>query len=156
MNTTTNIVIGLAVLALLLVRQLRRRTVKEDGRPVVLLVLAVIGVVQLADYVAGHPVAGTAAAMLVASVALAAAFGAVRAYTVRLWREDGVLYQQGSLVTVALWIVSIAVHYGADLLIAHNDTAAQGLANAALLLYIAVSFGVQRLVVRSRSLRAAV
>jgi hypothetical protein len=151
----TSIVIGLAVLVWLLVRQLSKRSVKEDRQPIFLLVLLVIGIVDLGQFVHGHPVSATAVAMLVASLLVAAVFGAIRAYTVRLWREDGTLYQQGSLVTVALWIVAIAAHFGIDFLVDRNSPA-QGLATAAVTLYIAVSFGVQRFVVRSRAVRAVV
>jgi len=88
--------------------------------------------------------------MLVASLVAAGAFGAIRGYTIRLWREDGVLYRQGNALTVVLWLVAIGVHFGADVLIDHSGSAT-GLATTALLLYIAVTFGVQRLVVRSRA-----
>jgi hypothetical protein len=129
---------------------LQRRTVKEDSRPVVLLVLLAVGVIEVADYLSKHPANAEAIAMLAASLVLAAGFGAIRAYTVRLWREDGVLYRQGNWLTVLLWIVAIGVHFGADLLIDRTASAA-GLASTALLLYIAVSFGVQRLVVQARA-----
>lgn len=153
--STTNIVIGLAVLALLLVRQLSKRSVKEDQQPIFLLVLLAIGVVDVGGFARSHPISATAIVMLVASLLVAAAFGAIRAYTVRLWREEGTLYQQGSLITVGLWLVAIAAHFGIDILV-DRSSPAQGLAGAALTLYIAVSFGVQRFVVRSRAARAAV
>ena len=153
--STTNIVIGLAVLALLLVRQLSKRPVKQDRQPLFLLVLLVLGVVDLVEFAHKRPVSGPAIAMLVASLLLAGAFGAVRAYTVRFWREDGTLFQQGSLITVALWLVSIAAHFGIDILVDRNSPV-QGLASAALTIYLAVSFGVQRFVVRSRAAKAAV
>ena len=89
----TNIVIGLAVLVLLLVRQLSKRSVRQDRQPIFLLVL--------------------------------------------------------------LWIVAIAAHFGIDVLV-DRSSPVQGLATAALTLYIAVSFGVQRFVVRSRAAKAAV
>lgn len=115
-----------------------------------LLVLLAIGLVQLVQFVRAHPVNGTGIAMLVASLVAAGIFGAVRAYTVRLWRENGTLYRQGNLVTIVLWLVAIGVHFGADVLIDHSGSA-KGLATTALTLYIAVSFGVQRIVVQARA-----
>ncbi len=148
-NNVLSIVIGAAVLLLLLTRQVQKRTIKEDSRPTLLLVLTAIGLIDLVQFLSAHPANGTAIAMLVASLVLAAGFGALRAYTVRLWRENGVLYRQGTVVTLLLWLVAIGVHFGADVLI-DGSGSAKGLSSAALLLYIAVSLGVQRLVVGSR------
>jgi hypothetical protein len=149
-NNLTSIGIPVLVLLFVLFRQVQKRSVKEDSRPVLLLALLVVGVVELVQFIGDHPVNGTGIAMLLASLVLAAGFGALRAYTVRLWREDGVLYRQGNALTVVLWLVAIGVHFGADLLIDHSGSA-KGLSSVALLLYIAVSFGVQRVVVQSRA-----
>jgi hypothetical protein len=149
-NNVFSIVIGAAVLLLLLTRQVQKRTVKEDSRPTLFLILTVIGVIDLVQFLGAHPANGTAIGMIVASLVLAAGFGALRAYTVRLWREDGVLYRQGTVVTLLLWLVAIGVHFGADVLI-DGTGSAKGLSSAALLLYIAVSLGVQRFVVGSRA-----
>jgi hypothetical protein len=149
-STATNIGIAVIVLLFVLARQVQKRSVREDGRPVFLLVLLVVGVVEFVQFVKVHPVHATGITMLAASLVVAAAFGVLRARTVRLWREDGVLYRQGNAVTIVLWLVAIGVHFGADVLIDRTG-AATGLASASLLLYIAVSFGVQRLVVQSRA-----
>lgn len=149
-NPVLNIVIAVAVVALVLVRQLRKRPVKQDSRPMLLVVLGVIGLIDLAQYISAHPVRGQDVVLLVGSLVLAAVFGTIRAYTMRLWRENGVLYVQGTFVTVLLWLVSIGVHFGADLLVG-DSAAAKGLATTSLLLYVAVTFGVQRFVVTSRA-----
>lgn len=150
MNNTASIAIAVLVLLFVLARQVQKRTVREDSRPILLLVLLVVGVIELVQFADHNPISGSAITMLIASLVLAAAFGAVRAYTVRLGREDGVLYRQGNVVTVLLWLVSIGVHFGADVLI-DGSGAAKGLASTTLLLYIAISFGVQRVVVQSRA-----
>lgn len=150
MNTATSIAVGVLVLGYILFRQVQKRSVNEDNRPVLLLVLFVIGAVELVQFVQGHPVNGTGIAMLLASFVAAGVFGAIRAYTVRLWREGGTLYRQGNAWTIVLWLVAIGVHFGADVLIDHSGSA-KGLSSVALMLYIAVSFGVQRIVVRSRA-----
>lgn len=155
MNTVTSIVVGALILLLILFRQLQKRSVREDSRPVLLLVLLAVGVVELGQFVSAHPVNTTGVAMLLASLVAAAAFGWVRAYTVRLWREGGVLYRQGNWLTVLLWLVAIGVHFGADVLIDHSGSA-KGLSSAAITLYIAVSFGVQRLIVNARTRTVAV
>lgn len=150
MNTLTTIAIGALVLVIILFRQVQKRSVREDSRPVLLLVLLVIGVAELVQFIQGHPVNTTGIAMLSASLVAAGVFGAIRAYTVRLWRENGTLYRQGNWLTVVLWLVAIGVHFGADVLIDHSGSA-RGLASVALTLYLAVSFGVQRFVVQARA-----
>ncbi|MCR6489759.1 hypothetical protein M8542_43805 [Amycolatopsis sp. OK19-0408] len=150
MSSSANILIGLAVLAWLVLRQTQRRLVREDRRPVVLLVLLVLGVFQLATYLKLVPVSATVIVLVVASLVLAAGFGFVRALSVRVWRQDGQLWRQGGWLTVALWLVAVGVHIGLDLLF---DGAAKGLGTGSILLYLAVSLGVQRFVVLSRANR---
>jgi hypothetical protein len=53
-------------------------------------------------------------------------------------------------LTILLWLIAIGAHFGADVLIDHSGSA-KGLATTALTLYIAVSFGVQRIVVQARA-----
>ncbi|HEX3784401.1 MAG TPA: hypothetical protein VHX38_32480 [Pseudonocardiaceae bacterium] len=121
---------------------------KEDSRPIAYLVLAVVGVVEVADFVKSHPVNSEAILLTVASLAIAAVFGLIRAYTVRLWREDGQLFRQGNAVTIALWIVGIGIHFGGDALI---DSSAKGLSTTTIMLYLAISLGVQQVVVKARA-----
>ena len=144
----TEIVIGVAVVILLLARQVQKRSVKEDSRPLIFLILAVIGVVEAGQFIKSHPVGNEAILLTVASLVIAALFGVIRAFTVRLWREDGQLFRQGNVLTVVLWLVAIAIHLGGDTLI---DSSAKGLATTTLLLYLAVSLGVQQVVVRYRA-----
>lgn len=144
----TEIVIAVAVVLWILVRQVQQRSVKQDNRPIAYLVMAVIGVVEVANFVKVHPVNSEAVVLTVTSLAIAAVFGIVRAYTVRLWREDGQLFRQGNAVTIVLWIVGIAIHFGGDALI---DSSAKGLSTTTLLLYLAISLGVQQLVVGARA-----
>ncbi len=144
----TEIVIGVAVVILLLARQVQKRSVKEDSRPLIFLVLAVVGLFEAGQYIKAHPVNNEAILLSVASLVLAAVFGVIRAYTVRLWREDGQLFRQGNVLTIVLWIVAIGIHLGGDLLI---DSSAKGLSTTTLLLYLAVTLGVQQMVVRYRA-----
>ena len=148
MNSSVNILVGLVVLAWLLWRQTQKRPVREDRKPTVLLILLVLGVLQLSTYFKSASSSGLVVGLLVGSLVLAAGFGVVRGYTVRLWRQDGQLFRQGTWLTIVLWVVAIGVHIGLDLLIDGN---AKGLSGASILLYLAVSLGAQRLVVQSRA-----
>lgn len=88
-------------------------------------------------------------AALAGSLVLAALFGALRAFTVRIWMQDGQPWVRGGLLTAALWVVALAAHLGYDFLVGQDKTMAQ-LGTATLLLYLVASLGVQRLVVAYR------
>jgi hypothetical protein len=152
-NVGINIVIGVVVLLWILSRQVQKRSVREDRRPTALLILLVLGVLQLTTFFKDNAATTSVVLLLVLSFVLAAGFGVIRAYTVRLWRADGQLWRQGNWLTVALWLAAIELHIGLDFLI-DGAGSAKGLSGASLMLYIAVSFGAQRLVVQSRAAHA--
>lgn len=153
MNAVLSLVIGIAVLGLVIVRQLRVRPVRSNLR--IMLILAVIGVVEVAQYLKGvHHDSGTIAAELAGSLMLALAFGVVRAFTVRLSFRDGQWWAQGNWLTVVLWVVAVAAHLGYDYLVSGGGSKAGQFGNATLLLYLAITFGAQRLIVQARAQRA--
>jgi hypothetical protein len=152
-SAVTNIVIGVAVVSLLIFRQLSARRVREQTAARLVLILGVIGVVEMVQAAKGHPVGATTIAAIAAGLVLGAGLGAARALTVRIWRDDGgVAWRQGSWLTAGLWIISLAAHFGIDALI-DQSTTAKGLGSADILLYLAVSLGVQREVTRARAAR---
>jgi hypothetical protein len=142
----TNLLIGIAVLALLLWRQLAVRRLSESYRFSV--ILAVIGVIEFADFLKGHPKdSGAIAAAVAGSLVLAGLFGWVRALTVRVWRQDGgQLLRKGTWLTALLWVISLAVHLGYDDLVAGHVTGKNGgsVADATVVLYLVITLTVQR------------
>ncbi len=149
-QTTLNLVIGVAVLALLIYRQLRARPVRGNQRLV--LVLVVIGLIEAVQYMQKLHSVSVAIVALAGSLVLAAVFGAARAATVRLWMQDGQPWVQGNLLTAALWVLALAAHLGYDYLVGqHKDIG--GIGTATVVLYLAVSLGVQRLIVTLRAQR---
>lgn len=143
-----SLIIGLAVLALLIARQVSVRPLGESY--LIPLILAAIGIVESGQYLSGHhghP--GAIAAAVGGSLVLAAASGAARAPTVRIWVQDGQLMRQGTVVTALLWIASVALHLGYDKLV--GGTAAGDVGTATMLLYFAVTFAVQRSVLLTRA-----
>lgn len=149
-QTVSYLVIGVLVLGLLIYRQLVARPVGQNQR--ILLVLLLIGAVETAQYL-GKVHAGSAAIVaLLGSLVLAAVFGAARAVTVRIWLQDGRAWSKGNLVTALLWIAALAAHLGYDYLVGqHKDIG--GLGNATIVLYLAVSLAVQRVIVGVRAQR---
>jgi hypothetical protein len=151
-------IIGIAVLALILYRQLSVRRVRESYRLVI--ILAVIGVLELSRFTGSqtgsHVDGGRIALALVGSAVLAVGTGVLRAMTVRLWRGgDGRLLRQGTWLTATLWVVAVAAHLALDALVAGGTGGKKGdIGNATIALYLAVSFGVQQMVMRKRAERA--
>jgi hypothetical protein len=150
----TNLIIGVLVLALVLSRQLMTRRLSESYRLSV--ILAVIGIVEFVEFLNGHPGDDGGIAVAVAgSLVLAAAFGAARAPTVRVWREDGQLLRKGTWLTAALWVLALAAHLGYDYLVAGHVTGKNdgNVGDATVLLYLVVSLTVQRFVLLNRVAR---
>ena len=150
----TNLIVGVLVLVLFLSRQLVTRRLSESYR--LSLILAVIGVVEFANFLSGHPHDdGGIAAALVGSLVIAAVFGAVRALTVRVWRENGQLLRKGTWLTAVLWVLSLAAHLGYDDLVAGHITGKNGgnVGGATVLLYLVVTLTIQRFVLLNRVAR---
>lgn len=149
-----NLVIGIAVLALFLSRQLVTRRLSESYR--LSIILAAIGIYEFAQFLSGHPHDDGGIAVAVAgSLVLAAGFGAVRALTVRVWREDGQLLRRGTWLTALLWILSLGAHLGYDYLVAGHVTGKNGgnVGNATIILYLVVTLTVQRFILLNRVAR---
>ncbi|HWF82892.1 MAG TPA: hypothetical protein VN695_20125 [Streptosporangiaceae bacterium] len=142
------ILIGVAALALVIGRQLSERPVNSTG-PRIVAVLGIIGLAEAAQYLRTNHSGAVTYAALVGSLVLAAAFGAVRAATVRVWIKDGIAWSKGNWLTAALWIIALAAHLGYDYLVAPGHGGRSVGASTALL-YVAVSLGIQRAVVQFR------
>jgi hypothetical protein len=163
-----SLVIGVAALAFILVRQLRARPL-ESGL-VLILVLGVLGLAEtgaflfgqqhFVAFVKGHnhhlvlavPDAGAVITAAVGSLVLAVVTGTLRAPSERLWRREGRVWRQGTALTVVLWVVSLGLHLGYDAVVARGA----GFGDATMMLYFAASVAAQRtaLAVRAGRLRA--
>ena len=147
-----DIILGVLVLGLVVYRQLVARPINARGLRL-LVVLAVIGVVETVNYLQKyHGGPGTYAA-LGGSLVLAAVCGVLRAGTVRIWSQDGQVWSKGNWLTAGLWIIAIAVHLGYDALVARGHGSGGDVGTATIVLYLAVSLGVQRLVSQYRASR---
>ena len=149
-STTVNLLIGLAVLALLVYRQLQVRPVRANFR--LPLILAVIGVIELTQFLKTDHHTGTVFAALAGSLVLAAITGAIRAMTVRVWIQAGQALRQGTWITAVLWVVSLGVHLGYDYLV-DGKGPQSGLGTASLTLYFAVTYTIQRFILQAKAQR---
>jgi hypothetical protein len=146
--------IDVVVLAWILYRQRSVRRVPLRFGAQLPVLIAVFGVIQFVDFTDTHNVRLSVLGVTLASVAIGGGLlGALRAYTVRLYGgPGGRVLRQGTWLTMGLWLVSIALHFGAFSLV-HALHGSTGIASASLLLYLAVSVGVQNNVVRHRARR---
>jgi hypothetical protein len=147
--TAANLLIGVLVLGLVIYRQLIPRRVRSNMR--IVLVLAVIGLIETGQYLNGRRLDATLVAEILGSLVLAAVFGLARASTVKLFFRDGQWWSRGNWVTAILWVVSVAAHLGFDYLVGGRGAGSASFGNATILLYLAVTFAVQRMVVIARS-----
>jgi hypothetical protein len=149
-----SVVVDIAVLAWILYRQRAVRRVPLRFGAQLPVLIAVFGIIQMVDYTDTHDVSATVLATVLGSVAVGAgAFGVLRGYTVRLFNgTKGRVLRQGTWLTMLLWLVSVAVHFASFTLV-HALHGPTGVASSSLLLYLAVSVGVQNSVVRRRARR---
>ena len=149
-TTLISILVGVAVAGLLVVRQLRAQPLTATFR--LPLILGIIGIIQLIEYLGKHRPGGVAVGALAGSLVVAGVFGALRAATVHLWMQNGQPWRKGNWLTGILWILSLAAHFGIDFLIdPHNPNG--GLAGSTILLYLAITYAVQRFIMQARAQR---
>ncbi|MFC5181655.1 DUF1453 domain-containing protein [Actinomadura harenae] len=111
MSTTANVLLVLLVLGLVLRRQLTARQINEAKMYTLPAVLVIVGVAQGGLIDRAHE--ALSVWLLVVEAAAGLVLGAMRAATMRLWREpDGTLWRRGGGLTIVAWIVSIAVRVG--------------------------------------------
>jgi len=103
----TGVVIAVAVLALVLYRQTVARPVSPRRLIILPGILIVLGVIALSNVHHGH-LTGTEVAYVAADLVWSVASGVGRGLCVRVFSRDGVMWRQGTAVTIALWLVSIA------------------------------------------------
>lgn len=155
LSVATNVLVGLAVLALICVRQLRRRPVADAGWrvPVVLAVVGGYETLRALDAAEpSHRVPVLALVVLVGGLVVGAGLAAVRGWQMRVWRDDdGVVVRQGTALTIVLWLVAVGLHLGADALLAHVEPSVSGVGSASILLYLGVVLALQQLVVQRRA-----
>ncbi|MGW7820907.1 DUF1453 domain-containing protein [Streptomyces puniciscabiei] len=138
MSGLVNVLVIVAVAAIVIARQFRARAINTDRRwwliPVVLAVVAL----REPGILDAHHRAGSAV-LLVVELVIGVATGAGWAWTTRIWTEpDGVVWTKSTRASVAVWIVGIALRIGIYALGAalglHQDSSALMCALAVTLL----------------------
>jgi hypothetical protein len=146
-----DIVVGVAVVALLIYRQLIARPVNASTLRL-LVILGVVGLLQTVQFLEQNHSGALTYELIAGSLVLAATFGALRAATVRIWIASGQAWSRGNWLTACLWLAAVAAHLGYDALVAHGP-GNRGLGSATVVLYLAISLGFQRVIVQQRARR---
>jgi hypothetical protein len=138
-------VLGVLVLIFVLLRQIRAVPVPRTYAPRLPLVLGLIGLFAIASYTGDHHhIASSAWAWVVGTLVVGGiGLGALRAISMRLWESNGWVVRQGGAVTMALWLVSLVVHF--------VGAGASGLVAASFLVYLGLTLGVQQYVLVRRA-----
>ncbi len=145
------VVLDVVVVVWVLYRQIQVRRVRAQVNLRLSAVLAVVGLIELISFAGHHHLSAKVVGVLVLSMLVGAGgFGAIRAATVHLWRDENGVFRQGTWLTMALWIISLALHFAADWWI-DAWKGPSGLASVSLLLYIGITYGVQNAVVHTRA-----
>ncbi|WP_331721415.1 hypothetical protein [Streptomyces sp. NBC_00212] len=152
---SSGIALGLVIVALVVHRQERARTVRENCHPALPGLLAALGILALsfgvASVVKHHPLDAATVSLVMASLVVGAGFGVARARTVSVWREPGgPALCKDTARTTTLWFASVAAQFSIGAWI-DKTTGAGALGFSALYLYLAVSLGTQSLLVRRRT-----
>ncbi len=143
--------LGALILVFVLLRQVRVRPVRRVFQPRLPLVLGVIGFFEMLSYAGGHHVSSSAWFWVLGSLLVGAlGLGALRGLSMRVWPSNGWVMRQGNGVTMALWLVSLLVHFVGDA--GGNHAGAVGLEGASFLLYLGLTLSMQSYVVYRRAL----
>jgi hypothetical protein len=133
---------------------LARRMIGEPVQAKRMLVLpAVLSLIGMSD-VSGHVKSPVSLLFLVATAAISVALGALRGVSVRISRRDGLAFVRYTGFTVVLWVVNLAIKFGANLVLGGIDRTDAGAVGNSLLLTLGLGILAEGLVVLYRALRA--
>jgi hypothetical protein len=150
MSGPLQIVLILAAICFVMVR----RMMGEPAQAKRMLVLpAVLGVIGLSD-VSSQLKTPLSVVFLVATAAISVAIGALRGATVRISERGGLAFVQYTWLTVVLWVVNLAVKFGANFALRAAYPKDAGVLGNSLLLTLGAGMLVEGLVVLYRALRS--
>lgn len=148
-----NGVLILALVGFVLYRQTVARPVVARRLVILPGILVVIGIAAI-SHVDNGLLSATALLYVAIDLLGSVALGGLRGCFVRVYERDGVMWRQGGVITVALWLVSIAVR--AVIGILATNAGAGNISNASLELALGVTLLAQNGVVALRGTRQGI
>jgi hypothetical protein len=142
--------LGAIVLILVLLRQARVVPVPRVYHARLPIILGVLGLLELTSYAGNHHVSSSAWAWVLGTMLVGAlGLGALRGISMRVWTTNGWVVRQGNAATMALWLLSVLVHFVGDSGSTHSGGTA--LLGASFLLYLGLTLGMQYYLVYRRA-----
>jgi hypothetical protein len=131
----------------------RQRRIRSVPRRLSLRFPVVVGVIGLIDLLSysdtHHPSHHDYLWLLGTLVVGGLLLGAIRALTVKIWTSNSWVVRQGTGLTMALWVVSLVLHFLGGIGAQHAGAA--NLEASSFLLYLGLTYGVQNFVVHRRA-----
>ena len=149
MSGIVEIVIIVAVVIYMLISRMIGQPAQAKRMLLLPAILTVVGVTQLSGV---H--SSTSVLFLVATAAISVVIGAARGFSVRISLRDGAAFVRYTGWTVALWVLNIAVKFGANALLGAIAGKAVGDASNSVMVTIGLGLLVEGLVVLYRAMRA--
>lgn len=149
MSGPVEIVLILAAIAYILIRRVMGEPAQVRRMVILPMVLTVIG---LSD-VSGDVRTRLSLLFLLATAAISVVLGVLRGVSVRISDRDGVAFVRYTAFTVVLWVVSLAIRFGANLALGAIDPTDAGAVGNSLLLTLGLGILAEGLVVLSRAVR---
>ena len=148
-----NGVLILALVGWVLYRQTVARPVVARRLVILPGILVVIGIAGI-SHVDNGLLSSTALLYVAIDLLASVALGGLRGCFVRVYERDGVMWRQGGVITVALWVVSIAVR--AVIAILATNAGVGNISNASLELALGATLLAQNGVVALRGTRKGI
>lgn len=104
-----NAALVLALVGFILYRQTIARPVTPRGLWLLPAILVVVALIAISSVVGHGTLTATAVTYLGLDVISSLALGAVRGAFMRVFERDGVMWRQGNVITVGLWIAAIGI-----------------------------------------------
>lgn len=149
MSGVLEILVIVAVVIYMLISRMKGQPVQAKRMLLLPAILSVIGLTQLSGLTSA-----TSVVFLVATAAISVAIGAARGFSVRLSLRNGTAFVRYTGWTVALWVLNIAVKFGANFALGAIDGKAAAGASNSMMITIGLGLLVEGLVVLYRSMRA--
>jgi hypothetical protein len=149
MSGIVEIVIIIAVVVYMLISRMMGQPAQAKRMLLLPAILTVVGVTQLSGVNSA-----TSVLFLVATAAISVVLGAARGFSVRISLRDGVAFVRYTGLTVALWVLNIAVKFGANFALGAIVGKAAGGASNSIMVTIGLGLLVEGLVVLYRAMRA--
>ena len=109
LSAAVNAALVLALVVFILYRQTIARPVTPRGLWMLPVILIIVAVVAISNVVGHGTLTVTAVTYLGIDVVSSLALGALRGCFMRVFERDGVMWRQGSVITLSLWIAAIGI-----------------------------------------------